>query len=363
MVPFYLEVSPPLARAQLDYRYVTLDGARRQARTMGCLGACFAWESTVTGDDVTPRKLMMRTSGQLVPIFTGMEQIHITGDVAYAISRYWAQTGDTAWMLERGLEILIETARFWCSRLTERSEVLHLLRVVGPDEYHHDVDDNLYTNWMARLGLQVAVDACHRIAQSDPRPWSELERRLGVRPSEIEAWSKAAARIYIPVPNSQGVIEQFKGYFELEPATTRLRDTQQSPMQRLLEWEHINRQQLIKQADVLMVPFLFPDAFPLDVVKACYRYYEPRTDHGSSLSYCVHAAIAAQIGDWGETDRFWRAGLQLDLQDGMRNTALGIHLGNMGGTWQALRFHILRQPIRDRFLAEYGPLETERTHA
>jgi trehalose/maltose hydrolase-like predicted phosphorylase len=265
--------------------------------------------------------------------------------------------------IQKGAEILIETARFCPTRVTPTGAQYSIRGVVGPDEYHFGVDDNAYTNWMARLNLQVAAQQCRGLAERDHVAWDHLARRLRIESREIDGWERIAARLYLPVPNDQGVIEQFRGYFQLKPVEPHQHEEGlKAPVNRLLEWDQINREQLIKQADVLMIPFLFPEAFPPEVVEANYRYYEPRTDHGSSLSPSVHAAVAAQIGNWKDAERFWKMGLQLDLLDLMRNTALGIHLGNMAGTWQALMFHILGRSnpgVRDLFLAKYGPVEFE----
>ncbi len=137
------------------------------------------------------------------------------------------------------------------------------------------------------------------------------------------------------------MIEQFEGFFSLGDYPLPKEERFKAPVSRLFEWEKINRLKLIKQADVLMLPLLFPDAFSDEVVAANYRYYEPLTDHGSSLSPGVHAAIAARIGLFEDAQRYWKLSLWLDLSDGMDNSMLGVHAGAMGVTWQALVFGFL----------------------
>ncbi|MEJ7930205.1 beta-phosphoglucomutase family hydrolase [Ramlibacter sp. AN1015] len=326
MLPFFLHTEPERARNLLLYRHRTLEGARRRARALGYRGACFAWESTVTGDDVTPSRIVLRSTGKEIPIFTGRQQIHVTADVAYGVWRYWEATGDEAFLAGPGAEILFETARFWASRVERGERHLHIRGVVGPDEYHHDVDDNAYTNWMARFNLERAAwvaDHLHRAG------------------AEAEEWKRVAHELHCPGPGADGVIEQFAGFFALDAYSLADEERFKAPLSRLFDWDRINRMQLIKQADVLMLPFLFPEAFSEAVVAANYRYYEPRTDHGSSLSPAVHAAIAARLELRQDAERYLKQSLWLDLQNGMDNSMLGVHPAAMGGTWQALVFGFL----------------------
>jgi alpha,alpha-trehalose phosphorylase len=349
-LPFYLHTAPDVARTLLLYRHHTLDGARRRARELGYRGACYAWESTVTGDDVTPRTIRLKTTGKEIPIFTGTQQVHVTAGVAHGVWRYWEATGDRDFLRDAGVEILAETARFWVSRCTRGPRALHIRGVVGPDEYHHSVDDNAYTNWMARFNLEQAVRAVAWLEREFPPAWGALADRCGLAREEIDEWAAAARDLHCPAPDARGVIEQFEGFFDLEDYPLPREERFKAPINRLFEWDRINRLKLIKQADVLMLLHLFPDAFPREVVAANYRYYEPITDHGSSLSPGIHAAVAARLGLCEDAERYWRESLWLDLSDRMGNSALGVHPACMGGTWQALVFGFLG--VR---LTEAGP--------
>lgn len=326
MLPFYLHTEPARARSLLLYRHHTLDGARRRARELGYRGACYAWESSVTGDDVTPSKIVLKSTGKEIPIFTGTQQIHVSADIAYAVWRYWETTGDEQFLVGPGAEILFETARFWTSRVTRGERHYHIRGVVGPDEYHHSVDDNAYTNWMARFNLNQAAEAA---------------RHLGTNLAEAQEWATLAESLYIPLPDEHGVIEQFEGFFTLADYPLPKAERFKAPVSRLFDWQQINGLKLLKQADVLMLPLLFPTAFSDEIVAANYRYYEPLTDHGSSLSPAVHAAIAARIGLQEDAERYWKQSLWLDLSNAMENSTLGIHPAAMGGTWQALVFGFL----------------------
>lgn len=351
MLPFYMHTEPARARTLLLYRHHTLDGARRRAHALGYRGACFAWESTVTGEDHTPTKIVLKSTGKEIPIFTGTQQVHVTADIAYAVWRYWEATRDEDFLAGPGAEILFETARFWVSRVCRGEHHHHIRGVVGPDEYHHTVNDNAYTNWMARFNLEQAA-------------WAA--QRFEVHPAEAQEWRALAGSLYCPAPGSDGVIEQFEGFFALADYPLPKGERFKAPVNRLFDWEEINRIKLLKQADVLMLPLLFPDAFSDEVVAANYGYYEPLTDHGSSLSPAVHAAIAARIGLSEDARRYWKQSLWLDLTNAMDNSMLGVHAAAMGGTWQALVFGFLgvrfteAGPQLDARAAQRLPAEWER---
>jgi trehalose/maltose hydrolase-like predicted phosphorylase len=342
MLPFYLHVAPVLARNLLLYRHHTLDGARQRAQRLGYRGALFAWESTVTGEDVTPTEIVLKSSGQRIPIFTGQQQVHISADIAYAVWRYFQATHDEAFIAGPGAELLFETARFWMSRVTRNGRQQHIRGVVGPDEYHHDVDDNAYTSWMARFNLERAAEV---------GGWLVKRARVPLLADEPQQWAELAATLYCPAPGPDGVIEQFAGFFALDDYPLSDGELFRAPVSRLMDWDKINRKKLIKQADVLMLPFLFPEAFCDAIVAANYHYYEPRTDHGSSLSPPVHATIAARLGLRDDAEHYWNRSLWLDLSNAMDNSALGVHPATMGGTWQAL----VRGWLGVRF-ADSGPI-------
>lgn len=348
MFPFYLYTEPEIAKSLLLYRYHTLDGARRRARLLGCEGACYAWESTVTGEDVTPRVIVIKGSEQEIPIFTGAQQLHVTADVSFAIWAYWNATLDSLFLADHGVEVLVETARFWKSRLKPEAGVFRLRAVVGPDEYHHDVSDNAFTNWMVRFNLEKAAWAVEWLKKYDQDRARHLGQRLNLSDDEIKVWRKIAQNVYRSRTNSDGVVEQFEGFCDLRSIALSSKDRMRAPLSRLFGWQEINELKIIKQADVLMIPFLFPNAFAKPVLLANYQYYEPITDHGSSLSPCVHAAIAARCGLQEQATRYWEQSLDFDLMNLMKNTALGIHSGCIGGTWQALIFHMLGVTLSER---------------
>ena len=325
----------------LIYRHRSLQGAKIRAQISGWRGASYAWESALSGRDMTPSQILPNSS-EPIPVFTGTQEIHITADVAYAVIGYWEATRDDAFLADYGAEILIETGRFWASRVTRRDGAYHIDGVMGPDEYHYDVSDNAYTNWMARFNLQKAAWVVRWLKEKNEASWLQLAKRIQIEAPEVDEWLEIAGALFIPSPNLDGVIEQFSGFFKLEIPQPLEMGSKSPATARPFDWREANRLRVIKQADVLMIPSLFPDSLPREVVRACYDYYEPLTDHGSSLSPAVYAAIAADIGRTDLAKRYWIDALHTDPKDEMQNSALGIHLASAGGVWQALVFHLLK---------------------
>lgn len=341
MFPFFLYTEPQIARTLLLYRYDTLDGARQRAKELGYAGACYAWESTLSGKDVTPNSILISGTDKEVPVLTGSQQIHVSADVVYAIWKYWDATLDEDFLRNIGAEIMIETARFWSSRVSFSNGSYHILKVIGPDEYHYNVDDNAYTNWMVRFNLEKAVWVCHYIKEKSEDFFNTLASKINLLTDEILAWQHIANSLFIAQPDTNNIIEQFHDFLNLKVVTLDEHGGNRAPVSRLFNWKQINETQLVKQADVLMIPFLFPNSLSREVVTANFDYYEPKTDQGSSLSPCVYAAVAAQIGRFDIAKSYWERSLNLDLDDIMLNTGLGVHPAAMGGAWQALVFHLL----------------------
>jgi kojibiose phosphorylase len=195
MLPFYLFTDPPAARALLMYRYHTLGAARRKAKAHGYQGALYAWESADSGEETTPRAVVA-PDGRVVSILTGEQEHHISADVAYAVWQYWRATADDDFMVDAGAEILVETARFWASRARmEADGHAHIRAVIGPDEYHETVDDNAYTNVMARWNLDRAADAVAILNREQPTGSKQLSARLALTEEEPAAWRRIAAAL------------------------------------------------------------------------------------------------------------------------------------------------------------------------
>ena len=338
MLPFYIFTHPQAARALLLYRWHTLPAAREKARALGWRGALHAWESAATGEETTP-SVVVAPDGEVVVIRNGEQENHISADVAYGVWQYWRATGDDDFLLDAGAEILIETARFWASRV-ERGEDgrYHIRHVIGPDEYHEDVDDSAYTNVMAQWNLERALEVVRLVRERWPERWDDLEQRLEVEPGEPESWGGIAAAMYTGFDPETGLFEQFRGYHALEEVDLAAYDLRSGPADVLLGRERTRRSKVIKQADVVLLLYLLWDRFTPEVRRANFRYYEPRCAHGSSLSPSIHALVAARLGEVEIARRYFRQAAEIDLANNMGNAAGGVHGAALGGLWQATVF-------------------------
>jgi trehalose/maltose hydrolase-like predicted phosphorylase len=340
MLPFYAFTNPPAARALLMYRYNTLDAARRKAKAHACEGALYAWESADTGDDVTPQTVIA-PDGRLVDVLTGQQEVHTSADVAYAVWHYWRATGDEGFMATVGAEILVETARFWASRVSVDSDGSgHIRQVIGPDEYHETVDDDAYTNVMAAFNLERASDAVAMLKRERPADWVALSGRLDISDLECERWRTLASAIVTRPDPTTKLFEQFAGYFGLEEANVVAQRDQTMPIEGYFAMDRTRRSQVIKQADVVVLSALFWEKWPVAVHEANFRYYEPRTVHDSSLSPGPHALVAARLGDLVRAQAYFRQTAGIDLANNMGNAAGGVHVGALGSLWQATVFGI-----------------------
>ena len=335
VTPVLIFTHPATARGLLAYRYRTLPAARARARTLGYRGALYAWESADTGEEATPAH-GMRPDGRRIPILTGLQEHHISADVAWATWRYWEATRDEVFLVGMGAEIVLETARFWSSRARwGRDDRYHIGRVIGPDEYHEGVRDNAFTNALAGWNLERGLEVADLLRGLDQTGWKTLAGRLELGARELRRWRAVADGLAYGFDPRTLLYEQFAGFFDLEDV--RAADLAPRPFGAdvLLPQRRIHRAQIVKQADVLMLAHMLPEVVSREVARANYAYYEPRTCHGSSLSPAVHAAVAARAGLPEEALEYFRMAAAIDLGDRMGNAAQGVHMGTMGGLWQA----------------------------
>ena len=337
LLPFYTTAWPEAARAMLMYRYHTLAGARAKAAAMGYKGALYAWESADTGEETTPDQVV-GPNGEMIDILTGRMEHHISADIAYAVWQYWRATGDDAFFLDAGAEILLETARFWASRaVLEPDGKRHIRHVIGPDEYHEDVDDNAFTNVMARWNITRGLETIELLQRHWPERAAALVERLALDESELADWRDAVERIVTGLDPTTGLYEQFAGYHKLEPIDLSVYADRKVPIDVVLGHAQTQRSQVVKQADVVALMALLPEEFPGAAGKANFRYYEPRCAHGSSLSAGIHALVAARLGQTEIALRFLRQAAVADLELDP-NSAGGIRIAGLGGLWQAIVF-------------------------
>lgn len=335
LLPFYTAVWPEAARALLMYRFHTLPAARGKAAQIGCKGALYAWESADTGEETTPERVVA-PDGMLVDILTGRMEHHVTADIAYAVWQYWRATDDDDFLLRAGAEILLETARFWASRAAAEADgQRHIRHVIGPDEYHEDVDDNAFTNVMARWNITRALETLDLLGVRWPDRAATLREKLALSESEIADWRDAAVRIVTGLDSATGLFEQFAGFHALEPLDLSAYRDITVPIDVVIGRERTRHAQVVKQADVVALLALLPEEFPGAMAETNFRHYEPRCAHGSSLSAGFHALVAARLGDSDAALRYLREAAALDL-DPDPTTAGGIRMAGLGGVWQAV---------------------------
>jgi trehalose/maltose hydrolase-like predicted phosphorylase len=325
-LPFVAATNPASARAMLEYRIRRLPEAMANARDLKREGARFPWESARSGRDVTPTSGRDRT-GRVVPIRTGQLEEHIVAQVAWAACSYTDWTGDQGFAHGPLVELLVQTARYWASRVRRDRDGAHIFGVIGPDEYHEAVNDNAFTNVMARWNLRRAADLV-RLADG-----TQIEA------SESGRWREIADTLVDGYDADTGIYEQFAGFNALEPLViAEVAPRRPIAADLLLGAHRVNRAQVLKQADVLMLHHLVPDEVAPGSLEPNLGFYEPRTAHGSSLSPGVHASLLARARNYDAALEWLRIASRIDLDDLTGTTAGGLHLATMGSLWQALAY-------------------------
>ena len=350
-LPFFLYTYPSIARNLLMYRYHRLRQAKEIAKEMGYQGAMFPWESAETGRETTP-SWYKDSEGRIQKVLTMDQEHHITADVAFAVYNYFSATEDEDFLLNYGLEIMLETARFWASRVKYNREEkrYEIHKVIGPDEFHDDVNNNVYTNILAQLNLEMAEKLFKNLQGKYPKEVKRLKKRINLTSSELEKFCNIASRIYVPSPNKNGIVEQFDGFFKKKEVPLPELDDWDLPSHPL-DMEKVGDTQYVKQADVVMTLFLFPDVCSPDINRKNYLFYEERTLHKSSLSPSIYAAVGQEVGEEEKAYRYFEITAYTDLKNIHGNTNLGIHAASLGGTWQALVHGFAGVRIKDGILS------------
>ena len=325
IVPIFNYTEPKLVKPLLMYRYNLLDKAREHAAEMGGKGALWSWNS-INGEE----------SGIIYEASTA--QYHINPDVIYAVWRYYIQTDDTDFMYNQGAEMLFESARFMADRgkfIAERGGKFCINVVCGPDEYACAVDNNCYTNMMTQLHLNFAVSIFNEMAEKASDKLASLKDKIGLSEAEVGVWKKAADNMYIPFSKELGIHMQDDSFIYHDPV-----DMSKIPLYTDIRWDYhplnLWRLQVAKQADVVLLQFMQGDKFSPEIKKANYEYYEPRTNHGSSLSPAIHSIAAAEIGMTQEAYDYFRLTAYMDLSDVKNNVNNGVHSAALGGTWMTI---------------------------
>jgi len=342
MLPFFTYVQPAIARNLLFYRYRLLPAARKKAKENDCKGAQYPWESTLDGEEATPEAIIHPESGEIIPILNGQIELHISASIAYAVWNYWRVTGDDEFMRNYGAEIVLSTAAFWVSRAEFNAKLgeYEINDVIGPDEWHEHVDNNTYTNYMAKWNIQAALKSLHWLRSTDADKAEQLAQQLELNEQQLDHWREVSSNMRILQDQQTGLFEQFEGFFKLEFLDQSKFSGRKTSYQGLLGIEVVQRYQISKQADVLMLLTVLNEHFDLPTKRVNWDYYFPITDHdyGSSLTPALHCILACEMGLTDEAYRMFMKGALIDLEDLRGNTAEGIHDACSGAVWQAAVF-------------------------
>jgi alpha,alpha-trehalose phosphorylase len=326
VLPFLIYTEPRIARNLLRFRHSMLDKARARAREVNQRGALFAWR-TINGEEASAHYA------------AGTAQYHINADIAHAIRKYVYVTGDRDFLHRVGVEILVETARLWVDLgfFSERRGGQFCINgVTGPDEYNTVVNNNTFTNLMARKNLWYAADSVEQLREENPERYATLLDRTGLEESEIAQWRRAADSMRIPHDEELGINPQDDSFLDKRPWDFESTPPEKYP---LLLHHHplvIYRHRVIKQADVVLSMFLVGNDFTLEEKRRNFEYYDPLTTGDSSLSSCIQAIGAAEIGQVDKALRYTHDAALMDLADIGGNVEDGCHIASMGGTWMAL---------------------------
>jgi alpha,alpha-trehalose phosphorylase len=328
IIPFLAYTHPETARRLLRFRWHMLPLARQRARDLSQKGALYPWR-TINGEEASAYYA------------AGTAQYHINAAVAFALKRYLDASGDVGFLAGEGVEILVETARLWEDLgfyAVNGDRVFHIHGVTGPDEYTTVVNDNLYTNVMARFNMRYAARVVELLALWNEEAYDNLLRRLDLQREEVERWTEASNAMYLPYDDELGIHPQDASFLEREVWDFAGTPPEDYPL--LLHYHPlvIYRFQVLKQADVVLAMFLRSDQFTLEQKRRNFDYYDPITTGDSSLSACVQAVGAAQIGYDELALEYFREALFVDLADTHGNTCDGVHIASAGGVWGTVAF-------------------------
>jgi maltose phosphorylase len=266
------------------------------------------------------------------------EEIHRNGAIAFAIFNYHRFTGDYSYIPEKGLEVLIGIARFWQQRAsfsTDKNKFV-ILGVTGPNEYENNVNNNFYTNYIAKWCIDYTIEQLQKVALEFPLDHKRITEKVKISESEIQSWKKVADQMYFPYSEKHQVYLQQDGFLDKELVRVADLDRNQRPINQKWSWDRILRSPYIKQADVLQCFYFFEDHFSKNELLRNFEFYESFTVHESSLSPCVHSIQAAALDKMDMAYTFYLRTSRLDLDDYNKEVEEGCHITSMAGTWMSI---------------------------
>ncbi len=336
-LPFFIFENPKAARELLRFRYNMLSAAKAHAKDLWFEGAMYPWQSCNLGYEQTEKNV------------GAFYAIHIVCDIAYALMQYFRATNDLEFMTECGAEILIETSRFWKSRVTKREDGSYdLLAVRGPNEYDVIVNNNSYTNMMMQENLRSAIEILDYLKNKNTDVWKSLKEKVNLKDDELDIWEDIAGNITICYDADKKLYEEDSTYTKRVPLDLKkAKPTDKRIIDSTLPYEALPLYQVTKQADVICLMNNLPLRFTKEEKQAAWDYYEPKTAHDSSLSYCSYAIMAAKLGMDEIAYKYFRTCAYLDIEDLKLNNISGLHFANFGGTWQTVVYGFAGLSIKD----------------
>ncbi len=329
MIPFYLSSAPQqVARNLLIYRYHHLQKAIENGEKLGFSGGAALYPMvTMNGEEC-------HNEWEIT-----FEEIHRNGAIAFAIYNYIRYTGDSGYLAEYGLEVLIGISRFWRQRIhwSGEKEKYVMLGVTGPNEYENNINNNWYTNKMAHWTLRYTLKALDHVRESDPAALRRIMEETSFDfEEETGAWNHILEYLHFPYLEKEQVFLQQDGFMDKQQLTASDIDPAERPINQHWSWDRILRSCFIKQADVLQGIYTFEDEYDTETIRRNFDFYEPKTVHESSLSPCVHSILASRIGRTDKAYELYLRTSRLDLDDYNREVHEGLHITSMGGTWMSV---------------------------
>jgi len=327
-IPFYMATKDQeVARNLLKYRYNHLEKAIENAEKLGFSnGAALYPMVTMNGEEC-------HNEWEIT-----FEEIHRNGAIAFAIFNYYRYTGDFSYIPEMGLEVLIGIARFWHQRAnfsTNQNKYV-ILGVTGPNEYENNVNNNWYTNYIAKWCIDYTLETIEKVKEGYNDDYNRIAGKTKITHEELDLWKKVADNMYFPYSEEHKVFLQQDGFLDKELITVKDLDQSQRPINQKWSWDRILRSPYIKQADTLQGMYFFEDKFTTEELERHFEFYEPFTVHESSLSPCVHSIQAAKLDRMDQAYTFYLRTSRLDLDDYNHEVHEGLHITSMAGTWMSI---------------------------
>ncbi|MCK8479368.1 glycoside hydrolase family 65 protein [Psychroserpens algicola] len=327
-IPFYMATKDQqVAKSLLEYRYHHLEKAIENAEKLGFTnGAALYPMVTMNGEEC-------HNEWEIT-----FEEIHRNGAIAFAIFNYFRYTGDFSYIPEKGLEVLIGIARFWQQRanFSEAKNKYMILGVTGPNEYENNVNNNWYTNYIAKWCIDYTIETLAKVKEGYSDDYSRIIGKTKLTDNELDLWKEVANNMYFPFSETKNVYLQQDGFLDKELITVENLPKSQRPINQKWSWDRILRSPYIKQADTLQGFYFFEDHFTIEELERHFDFYEPFTVHESSLSPCVHSIQAAKLGRMDQAYEFYLRTSRLDLDDYNHEVEEGLHITSMAGTWMSI---------------------------